>query len=121
MANPVWPASLPQDVLVEGYEHGWGVGVIRSQTDIGPAKQRRRFTAVVQQLAVLTEVDRTQLATLQSFWRDTLGFGALPFDWVYPPTQAAVTFRFVGDQAPKDRPLPGGQLWEVSMNLEIMP
>ncbi|WP_119305216.1 hypothetical protein [Dongia deserti] len=121
MANPLWPASLPQDVLVDGYEHNWGVGTIRSQTDTGPAKQRRRFTAVPRPFKALTEVDRTQLATLYAFWRDTLAMGSLPFDWVYPPTQATVTFRFISDEPPRDRPLPGAQLFEVSMNLEIMP
>jgi hypothetical protein len=123
MPNPVWPASLPQDVLVDGYEHLWGdgSGALRTPMETGAAKQRPRYTATPRPFKALTEVDRTQLEALRAFWCDTLGRGALPFDWVYPPTQATATFRFVADQPPRDRPLPGAQLFEVSMELEIMP
>ena len=36
-----WPATLPQ-VPQKGFQETVGVNIIRSQTDAGPAKQRRR-------------------------------------------------------------------------------
>lgn len=121
MSNPLWPASLPQQVLVDGYKRSFGVGVVRTPMEIGPAKQRQRFTAVPQPFSAMTEVDRTQLATFQAFWRDTLGQGALPFDWVDPETLAPITFQFIGDQPPSWNPMPGSQVWQIVLTLEILP
>jgi hypothetical protein len=43
MAVLPWPATLPQ-VPQKGFTESIGINVIRSATDAGPAKQRRRAT-----------------------------------------------------------------------------
>lgn len=41
MTVAIWPTTLPQ-VPQKGFQESIGVNVIRSATDAGPAKQRRR-------------------------------------------------------------------------------
>jgi hypothetical protein len=120
MANPLWPASLPQDVLVDGYGERFPDGKIRTPMETGPAKQRPRFTATVTPLKVTIELPRADVQTLLEFYRDMLGMGSLPFDWLHPRTLATVTMRFAADP-PEPKPLPGAQLWSVALDLEILP
>lgn len=119
MANPVWPASLPQDVLVEGYDEAMPDLALRTEMDAGPAKVRRRFTAGVRTFKVGSAMTRAQVATLDTFFVTTVQGGALSFDWTHPRTQAAATFRFT--RPPRTAPEAGGQRWRVELELEIMP
>lgn len=75
----VWPASLPQYVNRDGYQSGTGDGRVRSDTDAGIAKLRRRFSAVPRPLSVVMTMTRAQLATFRGFVEDDLKGGTLPF------------------------------------------
>ena len=119
MPNPVWPASLPQDVLVEGYEETFPELALRTEMDAGPAKVRRRFTAGVRTLNVMSAMTRTQVATLDTFFATTTQGGALQFDWVHPRTGSAAALRFT--RPPMTAPEPGGQRWRVELELEVLP
>ena len=44
MANPTWPASLPQYVQEGGYQETLQDQTVESNMETGPAKIRRRFT-----------------------------------------------------------------------------
>ncbi len=111
MANPTWPASLPQRVAVDGYGEGPPDTTVRTRMDAGPAKVRRRFTAGVRPLSLQIDLD--------GFFGTTLLGGALAFDWVHPRTQAAVTLRFV--RPPAYRPLASDAAWQAVLQLEILP
>ena len=45
MAGAIWPLTLPQLPLVSGYSESMPSNLIRSETDTGPAKVRRRGNA----------------------------------------------------------------------------
>ncbi len=45
MSNPVWPPSLPQRPLAQGFSEQAPDTLIRTQMEAGPPKVRRRFTA----------------------------------------------------------------------------
>ena len=45
MADIDWPATLPQEILAEGYEEGLPDVLVRTKMDAGPDKVRRRATA----------------------------------------------------------------------------
>lgn len=120
MANANWPATLPDDVLVDGYDESPPETVVRTEMDAGPAKIRRRFTAGVRPLKVtLDRMTRTQVAALDELYVDTLEGGALPFDWTHPRTLGDVTFRFT--RPPRYRPIGSGALWNAELELEVMP
>lgn len=120
---PTWPASLPQDALV-GVAVSAGDSVLRSQMDAGPPTRRNRFTANTVAITTSMVLTGTQVATLDTFFHDTLSNGALSFDWKDPRTDAAAVIAFtappkyagiVGD------PMPGDRLWRASLSLEIQP
>ena len=65
MAVLPWPATLPQ-VPQKGFTESIGINVIRSATDAGPAKQRRRASRP-SQLNVNFLMTTAQTQTLEAF------------------------------------------------------
>lgn len=68
--------------------------LLETPMDAGPPKVRRRFTAAPTPLTGSMTVDVAQLAIFQTFIRDTLLGGAVPFDWVRPSTSDACVMQF---------------------------
>lgn len=95
MANPAYPTSLPGPVI-ETMAYDAQDNAVRSPTDSGVAKVRRRFTAVPELLTCQIVVDAAQLQTLLDFHDITLK-GVLPFDWYdwrKPNDTVLVPYRF---------------------------
>jgi len=115
---PAWPATLPQDALIDGYDERPPETALRTPMDAGPAKVRRRFTAGVRVVSATEALTRAQVDTLDAFYLTDLQGGALSFDWTHPRTQAAVQFRFVAGP----RYAPQSQTdWLAQLRLEIVP
>ncbi len=115
---PVWPATLPQDVLIDGYDETPPNTTLRSQMDQGPDKVRRHFTAGERVFSATVALTRDQVETLDSFYLTDLQGGALRFDWTHPRAQAAVQFRF--RSPPRYKPQSQTD-WLVQLQLEILP
>ena len=45
MAGAIWPLTLPQSPLISGYSESMPSTLLRSETETGPAKVRRRGNA----------------------------------------------------------------------------
>jgi hypothetical protein len=120
---PTWPASLPQQPLIDGYQESTPNTLVRTQMDKGPDKVRRRFTAGTRTFAVQFLLDETQTATLETFIEDDLEGGALQFDHTHPRTGASVSFRIVpvSQDALVTYANTGGVFYRVQMQLEILP
>jgi hypothetical protein len=117
MANPVWPITLPQYVLEQGYQENMPDNNIESSVDAGLPKARPRFTAPFQKMTFGVQMDAGQVATFTDFYKNVLATGSQPFDWVHPYTRQACTFRFT-------KPVPqatsqGGtyQVWTLNVML----
>lgn len=94
MANPVWPGTLPQTILL-GLQDVRGAATIRFSNDAGPAQVRKLFsnaTRTVTRRVVLTQAQRIALDT---FFVETLEEGSLPFDFVDTVTGLACAYRFL--------------------------
>ena len=115
----VWPASLPQRVLAQGYAETFPDTVARAKMDAGPDKVRRRFTAAARDFEGSLRLTPAQAATLESFFHSDTAGGSLAFDWSHPRTGAAVSFRFKG--APRLTAIERGQRYQASLRLEILP
>lgn len=89
---PSWPSSLPCFFL--GATDTRQDGAIRTPMDTGPAKARRRFSAVSRYLSAPVSLSATQRDTLDTFFADTLEEGTLTFDMDDPYDGASVTVRF---------------------------
>ena len=89
----IWPASLPQFVLRDGYRESPADIIKRTPMDVGEAKQRPLFTTGFKKLPVVLSLDLDQLPILKTFYQDTLQGGTIPFQWIHPRTQQVTTFR----------------------------
>jgi hypothetical protein len=114
----VWPSTLPQFVLRDGYQSGTGDGRLRSQTESNIAKLRRRFSAVPRPLSVKVHMTAAQFATLKTFVEDTLEGGVLPFQFPSSEGGDPLICQF-GQNMPNW--VPQGIDWIVTMDLVILP
>lgn len=121
MAADPWPGTLPTRLQVQGYsEDLTGDGRVVSPMDAGPAKVRTRSlaTALLQGTMFMTTA---QVATLKTFERTTLLRGTLPFTFYDPADQSSILVRFnPRGQLPKKSFL-GGDNWQVTLDLEVLP
>lgn len=118
MAN--WPASLPQEFHQQGFSIQNPTGAVRTDMDTGKPFQRRRYTAAVTPVSGRMWLTSDQYETLLNFWENTLGMGAVEFDWVHPITGSAETFRFDATSPPQITAVTG-ELYQVQLRLEIIP
>ncbi|MDG4603751.1 MAG: hypothetical protein P9C48_14435 [Defluviicoccus sp.] len=116
---PAWPASLPQRPLADGFRETPPDLIVRSQTDLGSPRVRRRATAGVTRVALAFRFSRTQLATFRTFLHADLQDRALAFQWTHPITGVAGSWRIA--EAPVIEPIAGGTAWRVSMSWELLP
>lgn len=123
MSFPLWPSTLPQmpvDPQYPGYPQiDPTPNGIRTSMDTGPAKQRRRFTAVPSMVTLQMHLQEAEIATLKNFVEVTLQ-SVLPFQWVDFPTGIAANYRFVSGQTPKVAHF-AGDIWTVTISLEKLP
>lgn len=114
-----WPATLPQYLLADGYSEAKGDGRLRSQPDIGPAKVRRRTSAMPGPLRGRMKMSGAQRAILDAFVETTLANGVLPFTFPDPLTRAPILVRF-GDMLPAWTS-EGGDTFVAALDLEVLP
>jgi hypothetical protein len=91
--------------------------MIRSAVDTGPAKQRRRFTAVPKPVTFTLQMSEAEIAILETFRITTLQEVNV-FDWIDFKTGAPATYRFM---APPTFTWDADVIWQVTFNLEQMP
>lgn len=115
-----WPDSLPQRFRVEGTGIEMGDGRIVSQTDTGPGKMRPRSSSVPDKMSASMRMTEGQYATLETFVKTTLGRGTLPFTIPSPRDGSTILVRFARDGLPRWA-TPGGDVRDVSFQLEILP
>jgi hypothetical protein len=116
----VWPPTLPQSPMIEGYTESAPEGLLRTQMETGPAKLRRRYTSAPRRFMLRVALTKAQVETLDSFFVNTCALGALDFDWTHPRTGSAVTYRWVSK--PGYRPDAGDpNTWYADLDLEVMP
>jgi hypothetical protein len=114
----VFPTSIP--ALDSGGKVNFqaGDGRLVAPTDAGPAKVRRRSTAVPDKWTFGHRAyTRAQVAELKSFYDDTLAGGVLPFE-MGSPFGGTATFRF---RAPISCEPVTRNTWIVSVQLEQLP
>ena len=110
----MWPDSLPEYPQISGYSEKHQSNVVRSSMDTGPAKIRKRFTAIVEMWHVTMTLTSSQVETLETFYR---AYCASSFDWVHPRTQDPATCRF------SSRPAYTAQenYFQATFDIEVLP
>ncbi|WP_321367577.1 hypothetical protein [uncultured Desulfuromusa sp.] len=113
-----WPATIPQKPRQSDYSAADVEATIRTSMDAGPEKVRRRYTAVPELLTCVFVMTIDEHTTFQTFFRETIARGALPFDWIHPETGVAVVCRIIGVPTRRYR---GPLRYAVSMQIEVLP
>lgn len=119
-----WPAELPQKLHRDDFEESLGDNVVRSQTETGPGKVRRRSTAAAgtidgsmtmttEQWVALVGADRRS-----GFFGTTLLSGSLPFIFPDPSGTGTLLCRFA---SPPARRAVSVDQWSVRLSLEVLP
>lgn len=93
MSAPQWPESLPQQIQQDGFSAGPRDNVVRTQMSTGEIKTRRRSTVARDEMTFEVPLTREQYAIFRAFWRDTIGYGSLPFAWTDPRTDEPAHFQ----------------------------
>lgn len=122
MPIPAWPTNnnFPQ-VPQKGFTESVGLNVVRSATDSGPAKMRRRGLAVsTMDLSFI--LTTAQTIELENFVNNTIK-GVKRFSFPHPRTYTTVEARIVpsgeGEFFKLQYLAPG--YWQTSMKFEILP
>ena len=116
---PAWPASLPDFVLRDGYTEGFKDLVIRSQTDSGQTKRRKRFSDGPMSVTFTIELTSAELDAFHTFFETTISSGALSFTKPHPRTLVTETFAF--RSTPKSATSVGHDSFMVVLDLEQLP
>ena len=110
----VWPTTLAQYPLVDGYEEAYIENAIHSTMSIG-RKNRLRDTSVFKTYKIKIQVPTSDKDTLKGFWRDTLNNGTDAFDWTrFDDPTTPHSYRMFED--PDMMPV-APKLWRVTLNL----
>lgn len=120
MTEPRWPSDLPQAALVAGYQQQPPNLIIRTETEAGVAKVRRRFTAGARRLNMAFLMTGAQVIIFDAFYLQTLEGGALRFDFAQPGNTAYGWCRII--EPPTYEPAGSGALyWRVALAIEALP
>jgi len=116
----VWPSTLPQ-VPQKGYTETGGVLVVRTPTDSGPAKMRKRGNRP-QTLNVQFLMTTAQVSLLETFVKTTIQ-GTVRFGFPHPRLGVVSEVRIVpqgeGEYYTLSYVAPG--YYSVNLALEVLP
>lgn len=117
-----WPADLPQDWYLadNGPDYKPVDNTIRSSVTAGPAKLRRRFTAAPENLVLIGQLSEDECNVLEDFVKFTLE-ETLPFGWKHFRRNCPAKYRFVAGWSSVETKHFGGDIWTVTMQLEMLP
>lgn len=123
MADPIWPAALPQNPFGASDPVYTPADNILATTMQGATKRRPLFTAVPETLTVKLQLSPTQRAVLRTFLKDTLGY-VMPFTWIDFRTGQPATYCYASKALPPEQYLgedETGTWWLVQFDLELLP
>ena len=93
MAIPAWPSTLP--MFWDGLRIKSRPGFVRTPNSVGPAIQRRRYSATPTDYTGQMLFTQTQMTEYEAFYHTTLKEGSLSFTMFDQATGNDATFRFV--------------------------
>ena len=115
----VWPAYLPQlvDVTFDVPDTR-----LQSQTDVGPAKVRNRYTYAPISMSGRLVLDHQQIVEFLEFYSTTLVRGSLSFLWEHPVSDVETEMRFksVGNFALYKTGHATNRTWFTNVVLELL-
>lgn len=120
MSNPIFPVSnsMPQDISIE-VDSRYQNNLIEFEPEKGETLDRARYLSVPMHFsgARMHLSTTAQRDTLDTFFKTTIRYGSIIFDWKHPMTQAAaeckmknLSIRKLSDES-----------YEATFDLEVLP
>lgn len=116
----LWPSTLPSAPLYEGYAESAPNTTLRSSMSTGPAKVRRKSSAIPWTFTVPMHMDDSQVSEFETFVYETLYGGSLRFEFEHPRKNSTVELRILGNES-LFQVAPHGSDWLVTFTVEVMP
>lgn len=111
----LWPSTLPQRFLREGFNDEEPDNVTRTPMEMGRPKARRRTTTNVAPMSGVMNMTSAQYAALLTFYHVTVE-AVLPFEFPNPTGIGSLEVTFLAP--PKRRPARGVGRWLVDLSFE---
>jgi len=110
-----WPASITEDVQINGFSQKARENTIRSSVEAGVDKIRRRYTTPIVEIKFNRWFTFEQYETIENFYNITTAGGVFPFTFPDPATNEVYVYRFL--TSPSYSAL-GGLHYQVSFSFE---
>lgn len=111
----LWPATLPQHALRDGYEEAPRNNVVAFEPDDGPPIERPKRSVAMTDLATTMRMTATQYDLFIDFVRRDLSEGTASFLMPHPRRRDQALVRMTGQ--PRWQAKPRGDHWIVSFAL----
>lgn len=115
---PTFPTILRSAMLADGFKETTANLSLRSSVDQGPAKLRRRATVGVTDLSCVLLLNVAGTQTLDTFYKDDLAGGTLPFTMTHPRGGGSINCRF---KKPPVHMAINGPWFRSTLELEVLP
>jgi len=89
-----WPTTIP--ATADSWQEQDVDNILRTQTDAGPGKVRRKYTGVVSNISMNSVLTLEQVIALREFYRIDCQQGALRFSFPDPVTGVTTVYRWDG-------------------------
>ena len=121
MANAIWPVSLPQKFLRDGFSENRTPNVIQSKMEIGAPQTRPRSTWQGKSYTGNMRIDYTQKIIFENFFQFTTVSGTQVFEFPDPyVTNAIIEVKFDAETQPTLVSW-GGKYFTLSMKFILQP
>jgi hypothetical protein len=121
----LWPSTLPQWPLLEGYGESLAQLGVETPSDIGPLMSRRRGMSGLRPQYHNFYLNDAQLVIFETFYYVTLSGGNLPFRRLHPRLQVMKAFKIRTDQeikfAAEGTAGSHSNLYKIPVNLMQLP
>lgn len=115
----VWPSSLPQFVLVDGYAEQPRMANVAFESDTGPPLERPKGTISLVDIAQSMIMTDAQLATFEDFVFGDIAQATQSFMITHPRKRVQVKVRIKGRPPYQIDPFAPG-FWRVSFELTVI-
>lgn len=96
----VWPLDLPQCPLLDNFIEKKQTNVVSFKPEVGTTKLRRRASESLFVASMVFGFNTNQLASFQTFFKDTCQDGSVGFQFAHPVTKTLYWWMFNKKEAP---------------------
>lgn len=113
-----WPPNVPDEFQRQGFSESFSDNVLRSGTDSGPPKRRRRSTQPERLLNGTIRMNGSELSEFKAWYLSQIASGARAFEFPDPThaSRATVTVAFT---SPPSWGNIGGDEYEVELAIQV--